>query len=88
VDCYDIHTKLKKLMARGDELLSDSLLSLIKKKEQKGLNTELGLDIKLKVFNRKLIVSKSITSSFLSDVVAIFHVSILLFLCFTLVIDI
>jgi len=81
--------KLKKLMARGDVFLSDSLLSLIKnKKEQKGLKTEFGLDIKWKVFNRQLIVSKIITSSLLSDVVAIFHVSILLFLCFTLVIDI
>ncbi|XP_024636869.2 increased DNA methylation 1 [Medicago truncatula] len=74
VDCYDIHMKLKNFMARGDVLLSDSLLSLIKnKKEQKGLETEFGLDIKWKVFNRQLIVSKIITSSLLSDVVTIFH---------------
>ena len=89
VDCDDIHMKLKNLMARGDPLLSDYLLNLIKKKqEKKGFETKLGLDIKWKIFNRKLIDSGIITSSLLFNVVAIFHVSIFFFLCFTLVIDI
>jgi len=71
-------------MARGDGLLSTYHLSLIKKKqEEKGLGNELGLDIKWKVFNRQLIDSQIITCSLLSNVVAIFHVSIFLFLCFT-----
>jgi len=81
--------KLANLMARGDALLSNYALSLIKnKQEEKGLGTELGLDIKWKVFNQQLIDSQSITCSLLSNVIDIFHVSIFLFLCFTLVIDI
>ncbi|RHN60385.1 putative histone acetyltransferase chromatin regulator PHD family [Medicago truncatula] len=74
VDCDDIHMKLKSFMARGDSLLSDYLLNLIKKKqEKKGFETELGLDIKWKIFNTKLIDSGIITSSFLFNVAAIFH---------------
>jgi len=47
--------KLQKLMARGESLLPDSVLSLIKnKQEEKGLETELGLHIKWRVFNAKL----------------------------------
>lgn len=80
--------ELQKLMARGEARLSDSLLSLIKKKQdEKDFETELGLDVKWRVFNGKLNNSENIIETFLSKVVDIFHVSILCFLCFTLVVD-
>lgn len=80
-DCDQIHTALQNLVACGEEHLSDSLLSLIKKKhEKKGLETESGLDIKWRVLNWKMIASEEIRP-LLSQAVAIFHVSILLSLC-------
>ncbi|XP_004506110.1 uncharacterized protein [Cicer arietinum] len=72
-DCDQIHTALQNLVACGEEHLSDSLLSLIKKKhEKKGLETESGLDIKWRVLNWKMIASEEIRP-LLSQAVAIFH---------------
>lgn len=81
-DCDQIHAALQNLVARGEEHLPDSLLSLIKKKHgEKGLETESGLDIKWRVLNWKFISSDEIRP-LLSKAVAIFHVSILWFLYF------
>lgn len=63
-------------MIRGDVPISDSLLSLIKKKhKEKGLKTNYGLDVKWRIMNWKLLASEEIRA-LLSKAVSIFHVSI------------
>ncbi|KAJ1397768.1 Zinc finger, PHD-type [Sesbania bispinosa] len=72
-DCDQIHTDMLNLVARGEENLPDSLLSLIKKKhEEKGLESEAGLDIKWRILNWNLDASDK-NRSLLSKAVAIFH---------------
>lgn len=79
-DCDHIHNVLVKYVARGEMNLPDSLLSLIEKKpEEKGIESEAGLDIKWRVFNENL-VDHNETMSLFSNVDDIFHVSILWFL--------
>ncbi|XP_027348247.1 uncharacterized protein LOC113859749 [Abrus precatorius] len=72
-DCDQIHTALVNLVARGEENLPDSLRSLIRKKfEEQGLETSVGLDIKWRVLNWKLVASHE-ARQLLSKAVAIFH---------------
>jgi len=77
-DCEHIKTTLVNLVASGEENLPIPLLSLIKKKyNDKGLEFELGIDIKWRLLNWKVGKSEE-TRQLLSKVVAIFHVSVLL----------
>ncbi|XP_057453124.1 increased DNA methylation 1-like [Lotus japonicus] len=72
-DCDHIHNVLVKYVARGEMNLPDSLLSLIEKKpEEKGIESEAGLDIKWRVFNENL-VDHNETMSLFSNVDDIFH---------------
>ncbi|KAE9587971.1 putative histone acetyltransferase chromatin regulator PHD family [Lupinus albus] len=72
--CNQIHSTLMNLVVGEKNLpVLDSLLNLIKKKhEEKGLKTEVGLDIKWRVMNWKLAASDE-TRKLLSKAVAIFH---------------
>ncbi|CAL0324196.1 unnamed protein product [Lupinus luteus] len=72
--CNQIHSTLMNLVVGEKNLpVPDSLLNLIKKKhEEKGLQTEVGLDIKWRVMNWKLAASDE-TRKLLSKAVAIFH---------------
>ncbi|KAK7404805.1 hypothetical protein VNO78_05769 [Psophocarpus tetragonolobus] len=73
LDCDQIHTTLENLVARGEEILPDSLVSLIRKKyDDKGLKIRIDLDIKWRVLNWKMADTKE-TRQLLSKVVAIFH---------------
>ncbi|XP_057955697.1 uncharacterized protein LOC131149343 [Malania oleifera] len=70
--CCTIHAALEKLVARGEEELSDSLFNVIKKKhEEKGREVSANLDIKWRIFRGKMATSE--TRAFLSRAVAIFH---------------
>ncbi|KAL9296814.1 hypothetical protein ACSQ67_022710 [Phaseolus vulgaris] len=72
-DCEHIKTTLVNLVASGEENLPIPLLSLIKKKyNDKGLEFELGIDIKWRLLNWKVGKSEE-TRQLLSKVVAIFH---------------
>ncbi|KAL5056157.1 hypothetical protein RYX36_036839 [Vicia faba] len=72
-DCLQVRTFLQNLVIRGDLPVSDSLLSLIKKKhEEKGLEADSGLDVKWRILNWKLLASEEIRA-LLSKAVAIFH---------------
>ncbi|KAE9616715.1 hypothetical protein Lal_00034270 [Lupinus albus] len=72
-DCNQIHTSLLNLIACGEEELPVSLVSLIKRKrEEKGLETEAGPDIKWMVLNWKMVASDE-NRQLLSKAVAIFH---------------
>lgn len=78
--CNQIHSALINLVACGEKNIPDSFQSLIKKKhEEKGLDTGVDLDIKWRVLNWKLAPGEE-TRPLLSKAVAIFHVSILVFL--------
>ncbi|CAL0332313.1 unnamed protein product [Lupinus luteus] len=72
--CNQIHSTLMNLVVGEKNLpVPDSLLNLIKKKhEEKGKETEVGLDIKWRVLNWKLAASDE-TRKLLSKAVAIFH---------------
>ncbi|OIW15789.1 hypothetical protein TanjilG_04324 [Lupinus angustifolius] len=72
--CNQIHSTLMSLVVGEKNLpVPDSLLNLIKKKhEEKGVETEVGLDIKWRVMNWKLAASDE-TRKLLSKAVAIFH---------------
>ncbi|OIW09113.1 hypothetical protein TanjilG_11251 [Lupinus angustifolius] len=72
--CNQIHYTLMNLVVGEKNLpVPDSLLNLIKKKhEEKGKETEVGLDIKWRVLNWKLAASDE-TRKLLSKAVAIFH---------------
>ncbi|OIW08531.1 hypothetical protein TanjilG_03207 [Lupinus angustifolius] len=72
-DCNQVHTALLNLTACGEEELPVSLVSLIKRKrEEKGLETEAGPDIKWMVLNWKMVASDE-NRQLLSKAVAIFH---------------
>ncbi|XP_050899565.1 uncharacterized protein LOC127106299 isoform X7 [Lathyrus oleraceus] len=72
-ECLQVRTVLHNLVIRGDVPISDSLLSLIKKKhKEKGLKTNYGLDVKWRIMNWKLLASEEIRA-LLSKAVSIFH---------------
>ncbi|XP_058766291.1 increased DNA methylation 1-like [Vicia villosa] len=72
-ECLQVRAFLQNLVNRGDAPVSDSLLSLIKKKrEQKGVETDSVLDVKWRILNWKLLASEEIRA-LLSKAVAIFH---------------
>ncbi|XP_020215166.1 uncharacterized protein LOC109799085 isoform X2 [Cajanus cajan] len=72
-NCNQIHTDLASLVARGEENIPNSLLSVIKKKyDDKGLKNGDDLDIKWRVLNWKLDESDE-NEEMLSKVVDIFH---------------
>ena len=74
-NCQEINQSLQKSVVHGEQELLESLLNLIKKKDNEE-NFEMGieLDIKWRIVNRK-IASNNETESLLSQAVAIFHVS-------------
>lgn len=76
-NCAHIHTTLQDLVAHREKHLPNSLLNLIKNKnEKKGLGAEFGFDIKWRVLNKKLIASDDHKAEqLLSKALAIFHVS-------------
>ncbi|XP_061371540.1 uncharacterized protein LOC133314115 [Gastrolobium bilobum] len=72
-ECDKIYTALLSLVARGEENLPDSLLSLIKRKhDEKCLEAGSDLDIKWRVLNWRSFSSDE-TRQLLSKAVAIFH---------------
>lgn len=75
-DCDQIHTTLVNLVARGEQTLPDSLLSLIRNKyDNKGLDKRVDHDIKWRILNWKLNESDE-TREWLSKAHIIFHVSV------------
>lgn len=74
-DCNHIHSTLENLVGLGEQKLSDSLLSAIRKKhEDKASDNEAKVDIRWRVLNWKLASSYE-TRQLLSKAVSIFHVS-------------
>jgi GTP cyclohydrolase FolE2 len=82
-DCNRIHSALENLVVRGEQKLPDSLLNVVRKKhEEKGSDSEAKVDIRWRVLNWKL-ASSIETRQLLSKAVAIFHVSGVIFYCYT-----
>ncbi|KAB1227407.1 Chromodomain-helicase-DNA-binding protein 4 [Morella rubra] len=72
-DCDHIHSTLENLVGLGEQKLSDSLLSAIRKKhEDKASDNEAKVDIRWRVLNWKLASSYE-TRQLLSKAVSIFH---------------
>lgn len=68
---------MQKLLVRGEEKLPDSLLNVIRRKqEKKGLDSMVDYDVKWRLLHGKFASSE--TRVLLSEAVAIFHVSVLL----------
>ena len=76
MDCRTIYSSLQNLLIRGEEMISDSLLDVIKKKhEDKISDTPTDFDVRWRVLSGK--IASPETRLLLSKSVAIFHVSIL-----------
>lgn len=74
MDCTRINSTLQKLLVRGDEKLPGFLLDVIKRKqEERGLNSIGDVDIRWRLLSGK--VASPETRFYLSEAVAIFHVS-------------
>ena len=71
---------MQNLLIRGEEMISDSLLDVIKKKHgDKVSDTPTDFDVRWRVLSGK--IASPETRLLLSKSVAIFHVSILFVLC-------
>lgn len=74
MDCTRINSTLQKLLVRGPEKLPDSLLDVIKRKQQeRGLESINDIDVRWRVLSGK--IASPETRFYLSEAVAIFHVS-------------
>ncbi|KAK4281555.1 hypothetical protein QN277_013033 [Acacia crassicarpa] len=72
-DCNRIHSTLQKFLIRGTEKLPDSLVDVIKtKQEENGLQSFNDIDVRWRLLNGK--IASPETRPLLSDVVSIFHV--------------
>ena len=82
MDCTRINSTLQKLLIRGDEKLQDSLLDVIKRKqEERGLESINDVDVRWRLISGK--IASPETRFYLSEAVAIFHVSSAHALCDT-----
>ncbi|XP_020211987.1 increased DNA methylation 1 isoform X2 [Cajanus cajan] len=71
-DCTRIHSTLDNLLVRGSERLPESLLSVIKKKqEEKGLEPINDIDVRWRLLNGK--IASAETRPLLLEAVSIFH---------------
>ncbi|KAG6637970.1 increased DNA methylation 1-like isoform X2 [Carya illinoinensis] len=72
VDCTRISSTLQKLLVRGAEKLPDSLLDVIKRKqEEQGLDSINDMDVRWRLLRGK--IASPETRFYLSEAVAIFH---------------
>ncbi|KAF5473644.1 hypothetical protein F2P56_010245 [Juglans regia] len=72
VDCTRINSTLQKLLVRGAEKLPDSLLDVIKRKqEEQGLDSINDMDVRWRLLSGK--IASPETRFYLSEAVAIFH---------------
>uniref|UniRef100_A0A2N9FL76 Pectinesterase n=1 Tax=Fagus sylvatica TaxID=28930 RepID=A0A2N9FL76_FAGSY len=72
MDCTRINSTLQKLLIRGDEKLPDSLLDVIKRKqEERGLESINDVDVRWRLISGK--IASPETRFYLSEAVAIFH---------------
>lgn len=72
MDCTRINSTLQKLLVRGPEKLPDSLLDVIKRKQQeRGLESINDIDVRWRVLSGK--IASPETRFYLSEAVAIFH---------------
>ena len=80
MDCTRINSTLQKLLLKGAEKLPDSLLDVIKRKEEeRGLQSFNNIDVRWRLLSGK--ITSPETRFYLSEAVAIFHVSSALALC-------
>ncbi|KAG7961200.1 hypothetical protein I3843_09G004200 [Carya illinoinensis] len=72
MDCTRINSTLQKLLVRGPEKLTESLLDVIKRKqEERGLDTINDTDVRWRLLSGK--IASPETRFYLSEAVAIFH---------------
>ena len=73
-ECTRINSTLQKLLVRGPEKLPDSLLDVIKGKQvERGLESINDIDVRWRLLSGK--IASPETRFYLSEAVAIFHVS-------------